>query len=267
MLKLAKGEYSGQVSSSFAAGGLRVTLTDYRAERLCSPLHTHENAHLSYSLTGDVLVGRKRLNGLLTNSEKFSYIRAGEYHQTQMGPGTGRNINLELEPAFMQQYELKENHLETLTNTPGAGLVMLRLLRELDLQDAGSQDQVHFLTLSLLQDQQAIVTSRPPLWVNIVREFLHDNWDREISLRELSDIAGVHPVTISKHFGRYFACNLGEYRRRLKLEKALALLSDGNYSLTEVAYHCGFFDQCHFIRALKDETGFLPKRLRALTTG
>lgn len=268
MVRLAKGEYTGKVNRSFAEGGLLITLTDYRGSLLSSPLHTHENAHLSYSLTGEVQVARKRQNGLLTRNEKFSYIRAGEYHQTRMCSATGKNINLEVEPAFLEQYDLPENHLEQLITAPGTALVMLKLFSELDFPEAGFRDHIHFLALSMLQDQAATGSANePPAWVHIVYEFLHDNWDKEISLHELSHAAGVHPVTISKQFARYFSCGLGEYRRRLKLDKALLLLDTSDHSLTEIAYICGFFDQSHFIRTLKSATGLLPKRLRALTKG
>ncbi len=62
----------------------------------------------------------------------------------------------------------------------------------------------------------------------------------------MATIIGVHPVTISKYFPRYFSCTLGEYMRKLKIEKSLSLIKSPGNSLTNVAYACGFFDQSHF---------------------
>lgn len=264
MLNLAKGEYSGAVSKSFAAEGLLIALTDYHGDKLHSPLHSHENTHLSFSLTGEMVVGRKRHTGIQIANEKFSYVCSGEQHQISLSSQKGKNINVELEPAFLNRYDLDENQLEKLITLPGTSLVMMRLFHELNFQGPAFDDNIHFLVLSMLQDQQAISKHNPPAWAGIVRELLCDSWDKELSLNEIAKIAGVHPVTISKHFSRYFACNLGEYRRRLKLEKALALMASTNIPLTEIAYACGFFDQSHFIRTFKSSTGLLPNSLRSL---
>ncbi|NRF37524.1 helix-turn-helix transcriptional regulator [Pedobacter sp. LMG 31643] len=48
--------------------------------------------------------------------------------------------------------------------------------------------------------------------------------------------AGVHPVTVSKYFNRYFGMGFGKYRRQLKVERAIHLIATGNVSLTEVGY-------------------------------
>ena len=103
-----------------------------------------------------------------------------------------------------------------------------------------------------------------PDWVIKVREFLHDNWDKPISLWELSLVAGVHPITISKHFPFYFSCTLGEYLRSLKIEKALGLIKSTRRSLLDIAMECGFADQSHFTRVFKLMTGFLPNDFRKL---
>ncbi|RDC58741.1 helix-turn-helix transcriptional regulator [Adhaeribacter pallidiroseus] len=95
-------------------------------------------------------------------------------------------------------------------------------------------------------------------------EILQDKWNEPVTLPELASLTQVHPVTISKHFTRYFACTLGEYRRKLKVNKSLALLRNPHLSLTDVALECGFADQSHFIRIFKEMTGWLPKHFKKL---
>lgn len=264
MLNLKKGEYCGHIVNSFAEEGLIIAITQYEGETLKSPLHSHDNAHLSFCLRGEMVVGRKKHTGIHTVSERFSYIRPGEEHQTSMPAKMGKNINLELEPGFLRLYALKESHLEKMSTLPGASLTMLRLFNELSFNGAGLEDNLHVLILSMLQDRYGDNITDPPVWVKLVRELLHDNWNQEISLKEIATLAGVHPVTISKYFTRYFACTLGEYRRRLKLERALPMISSTNRSLTKIAYACGFYDQSHFIRAFKASTNLLPSHLRTL---
>jgi AraC family transcriptional regulator len=93
---------------------------------------------------------------------------------------------------------------------------------------------------------------------------MHDRWQETLTLQELAQELQLHPVTISKHFPKYFNCTLGEYMRKVKIEKALTQIRTSPESLTEIAYACGFFDQSHFIKAFKQVTGFLPKAYKKL---
>ena len=130
-------------------------------------------------------------------------------------------------------------------------------------------ESIHLLLLDVLASPERLYKKESghkpvPGWIGKVREYLADRWNETVSLQELSRASGVHPITISKHFPRYFSCTLGEYLRRLKIEKALALVKSSNRSLMEIAFECGFADQSHFIRVFKGLTGFIPNDFRKL---
>jgi AraC family transcriptional regulator len=55
---------------------------------------------------------------------------------------------------------------------------------------------------------------------------------------------------------------LGEYLRKLKVQKSIALIKNSELPLTEIAYLCGFSDQSHFTKVFKETLGFLPKEFR-----
>ena len=101
-------------------------------------------------------------------------------------------------------------------------------------------------------------------WTSKIREILYDKWSEYPSLTELAMETRTHPVTISKHFRQYFSCTLGEYTRKLKVEKAMTLMKSTKSSLTGIAYTCGFADQSHFSLVFKQQTGFLPKEYQRL---
>ena len=105
---------------------------------------------------------------------------------------------------------------------------------------------------------------RLPSWVKTIRALLQDRCTEKITLQELAAVADVHPVTISKYFPAYFSCTLGDYMRKLNVEKALRLIKDPGVSLSGVTYACGFADQSHFIRTFKHYTGFLPAAYQKL---
>jgi AraC-like DNA-binding protein len=56
---------------------------------------------------------------------------------------------------------------------------------------------------------------------------------------------------------------LGEYIRKLKIEKSLIFLHK-NDSLSEIAFDCGFADQSHFIRCFKENIGITPLKYRKI---
>lgn len=103
-----------------------------------------------------------------------------------------------------------------------------------------------------------------PAWTKRIKEYLIEHWDETPSLEQLCKIAGVHPVTISKNFTRYFHCTLGEYLRKIKVEKAISLIKSSRHTLEEIGFICGFAEKSHFTRVFKEQTGFLPGEYRRL---
>lgn len=99
---------------------------------------------------------------------------------------------------------------------------------------------------------------------NRLKEILQDEWNQNHSLSDLSIRLGVHPVTISKYFSRYFGCTFGEYMRKIRVDRSLFFIRNTHYSLTEIAFLCGFSDQSHFIRVFKQYTGLYPKYFQKL---
>jgi len=71
-------------------------------------------------------------------------------------------------------------------------------------------------------------------------------------------------VNLSGYFPKYFGCTIGEYRRKLKVEKALEPVKYSRLSLTAIAYQAGFADQSHITRTCKELTGWNPKQLKAM---
>ena len=73
----------------------------------------------------------------------------------------------------------------------------------------------------------------------------------------------LHPTYLSREFSKYFDnLSFGDYIRKLRIEKSIALLKDQKYSLAEIAYLTGFSDQSHFNRIFKLHTGKSPAHYR-----
>ncbi|MDR6571159.1 chromate resistance protein ChrB domain-containing protein [Chitinophaga ginsengisegetis] len=104
-------------------------------------------------------------------------------------------------------------------------------------------------------------TKKIPAWAKELKEIIQDQIDTNLnlSLKGLSETLQVHPAYLSREFSKYFDnLSFGDYIRKLRIDKAIQLLSSTNHSLTEIAYLTGFSDQSHFTRIFRIHTGKSP---------
>lgn len=260
ILQLESGKFLGENRRSFAAEGLLVSETEYRL-RVFEGWHAHENYHLTLIARGGNCERRKRKEVAAAPGCVLFY-RRGELHRNVRTVHPSKNINLEIKNDFMEKYEavvpaLKNNSLNLLD----AKLALLKIYKECLAPDALTVPAIHALALAwLVSPLEEKASARVPPWAARLREIINDRWNEVISLKELSRLLGVHPVTISKKFPKLFGCTLGEYSRKIKLAKAVELIGGQEYPLADVAQRCGFADQSHLTRAFKTATGFTPRQ-------
>ncbi|WP_126246375.1 chromate resistance protein ChrB domain-containing protein [Chitinophaga rhizosphaerae] len=102
---------------------------------------------------------------------------------------------------------------------------------------------------------------RKPMWVQEIAAIVQDQIDTNLalSLPELSRKLNANPEYLSNEFSRDFEdMTFGEYIRKKRIEKALELMEEEKYSLTEIAYMTGFSDQTHFSRIFNRHFGKTP---------
>ena len=102
-----------------------------------------------------------------------------------------------------------------------------------------------------------------PDWVKELKQIIQDQVDSHLNLTELSRSLDINPSYLSREFSKHFGnLSFGEYIRKLRIEKAMELMGNQKYSLTEIAYLTGFSDQSHFTRIFKKHTGQKPTAYR-----
>jgi AraC-like DNA-binding protein len=106
---------------------------------------------------------------------------------------------------------------------------------------------------------------REPRWAKALKEMIQDQLDTNmtLSLQQASEELEINPTYMSREFSKYFDnLSFGEYMRKLRIEKAITLMKDDTYSLTDIAYLTGFSDQSHFNRTFKKQIGDNPLSYR-----
>lgn len=100
-----------------------------------------------------------------------------------------------------------------------------------------------------------------PAWATRLKTIIQDRTDTNLalSLTGISQELNVNPAYVSREFSKYFDnLSFGEHMRKLRIDKAIALIETSGYSFSEIAFLTGFSDQSYFTRIFKLETGLTP---------
>jgi AraC family transcriptional regulator len=234
----------------------------------CMPTHEHETLGLSVVLRGHVeeVVGRTIVQ---TGTGGLVVKPAGTAHANRFGPTGARLLAIEIHPVAEDLLRGR------------AGLAPWRWLRSMaalrvavgtlddgvaprgangELADAVTLELIELLA----QDDRLPVGGRPPRWLQVVRERLHEDHASPCRVRDLARDAGVHPVYLARRFRRQFGCSVTEYLRQVRVGAAAAALADDDRPVGEVAAATGFADQSHLCRVFRAAVGVAPRGYRAL---
>lgn len=265
MHQLKKEKYLGDTKKKFIySQGVSIIETEYK-QAVFESWHSHQNAHMTLFLVGGTI--EKRKNEIHSvSSGSILFYHSDEQHLNQNTLFPSKNINIEFDEVFLKKHEITEKMLKVATaNSIKTKLIILKIYNESINRDTFSEDSINMIlsdyASSINYSEQFL---KNPNWVNTLFELLNDCWNENLSLNDLSKILNISPITISKHFPKYFGCTYGEYIRRLKIDRSISLIHQTQYSLTEIGLKCGFSDQSHFIRTFKQQTNFLPKDFKKI---
>ncbi len=138
------------------------------------------------------------------------------------------------------------------------------LHKQKHLQNSPFENLLHDVYQKFLKEKET-EKKKIPVWVRHLKEIIQDQVDTQFTfdLKEISSNLEINPSYLSREFSRYFEdLNFGDYIRKIRIEKAIKLIQDSAYSLTEIAYLTGFSDQSHFTRIFKQHTGKNPSAFR-----
>ena len=235
------------------------------------PMHTHQNATIVQVLSGQY---REKFRGVSAPHAPLSVIAkpSGEKHANDIGPKGARCLVIELTEEKMSELEdvARPCELPVVHRNGAATRTGLRIVRELRNPDALTPLALEGAALQLvveLSRYRRRTYAGEPKWMKLVLELLHEAPPGSLGLSALASTARVHPVHLARTFRRAQGCSIGEYARRLQMDRVMQMLTQTKVPLTDVALSAGFYDQSHMSRALKRETGMTASQVRAATMG
>lgn len=267
MVKLPGGTFYGVERARRRVAGLLLTETGYRpGESL--PRHHHERAYFCLVLRGG-FTERTDRRSRECGPATVIFHPPGANHADRFGQRGSRCFNVELEVPWLARLT------EDLGEIPDASLVFRRnranwlaqhLYAEFLADTPATPLAIEGLALALLADVAHFDVHSPrsaPRWLDRVVEMLHAAPVASVRLGEIAAEVGIHPVHLARVFRRRYGCSIGEYARRLNLERAASALRDTRLPIGRLAYRLGYADHSHFSRSFRRATGLSPSEYRA----
>lgn len=93
-------------------------------------------------------------------------------------------------------------------------------------------------------------------------EYIHLHLHNPITLREVSEAAGISSCYLSRLFRKETGMSLVDYIQRERIEAACNMLTYSEYSLSQIGEYLCFSNQSYFIRIFKKFTGMTPAKYR-----
>ncbi|WP_298927730.1 helix-turn-helix transcriptional regulator [uncultured Allomuricauda sp.] len=260
---LEKGNYYGIRKLELENVGVSFSEYDYNLPQ--TDWHYHENPYFMYVLDGN-LKDINRGGTTLCPPGSFLFHNWQEMHMNTKETRLAKGFHIELDRNCFGKKNLNENLWEGsgLMKDPRLHQTLAKIYYEFKCNDKYSTVSLDVLVLQLCEEvwgEDLTPIKTEPEWIEKLRQLIYDD-PNDLTLSSLSKTLGVHPVHLSRSIPKYLNTTLGDYIRSHKIKKAIHLLGNQNYSLTEIAHSCGFSDQSHFTRTFKNCFQETPKTFR-----
>ena len=114
----------------------------------------------------------------------------------------------------------------------------------------------------------SLVTSKKTTFspaITTALEFIEKEYLKNFSISELAKHCHLSESRLYHKFSDEIKCSPIHYKNKLRIQKAIEYLKEGNYSISEISYKLNFNSPVYFRKIFKQMTGFSPieyKKLR-----
>jgi len=255
------------------------------------PIHTHKEFEINYienakgarRVVGDSIEEVDEYDLVLITNENLEH--AWQNHNCKSS--NIREITLQFSGDWLSEKLLSKNQFLSISKMfekAKKGLVfslptvlkVRPLLNSLTCEDTGFYLVINFLSLlyeiSIATDSRTLASSSFASAENdslsrrirIVDTYLKENFAREISLKEVAQLANMSEVAFSRFFSQHAGKNFTEYLTDIRIGKITRLLVDSSKTISEICYECGYNNMSNFNRTFKKKKGCSPREFREM---
>jgi AraC family transcriptional regulator len=231
---------------------------------------------------------------------RFLQIKGGKTHTSLYGKGDisitpaempffarwdgeDHYMQIRIASRFIQQVarealEMNPDRLELLpefrTRDPQIEAIGMMFLTELQQGNCGSRLYIESLANVLavhLIRQYTATQPQPPIYegglaqrqLSQVLDYIHDHLEQDIKLADLAALLGMSQFHFSYLFKQAIGTSPYQYLLQQRVERAKLLLKEGDRSIMDIAFLCGFNSHSHLSKQFRQLTGMTPKAYRA----
>jgi AraC family transcriptional regulator len=261
----------GKSLFNIETGGFVLTETKHPPGFLL-PGHSHQQANIVFVLEGRFT--EKVGNRTFQCSPRSLLIKpASATHSNKYDESGARSLIIEIQPRRLNESGPLSNTFSEVKqiDTGVMFATVSRIRRELRKRDPVSGLAVEGLALELLAQLTRLGgRAEPPgesQRAGRARDFIHAHFSEPVSLSAVAESVGVHPAHLARVFRARYRCSVGDYIRRLRIDRAARQLAGTDDPLASIAACAGFYDQSHFTNSFKLHTGMTPAGYRSAARG
>lgn len=262
------GQFVGATKETRRFEGLTLAETDYRPG-LVVPGHVHDTALVTLVLRGGFVEERAQARVPL-GTGSLLYHPPNEPHSHRFDPSIGgRCFIVQFGTMWtdrMRRLDLIAPSGPTDLREARANWLASRLYREFRTPDSAAELAIEGFALAMLSEiartRAVLERNGPPAWLRRAEDLLRSRPSSAMTMAEIAETVGVHPVHLSRTFRQHYGMTMGEYLRRVRVEEAAKALESTTRPLSDIAYTAGFADQAHFTRVFKNVMGLSPGAYR-----
>jgi len=257
----------GHVTKSLAVADFILTEAAF-APHSKLPRHAHENSYFCFALEG-AYTERYGKREVVCRPSALTFRSSAQTHEAVVHDAHTRVFVLEISPDWIERLRADSLRLENEFEFYGGSVSRLgaRLNREFHKPDSAAKLAIEGLALELLAESARQPTTGiggiPP-WLRQAREMIVEHFSETLTLTQIAQVVGVHPVYLATAFRKKFGLTVGEFVRKLRIEHACDELIKGDLPLATIALDAGFVDQSHFSKVFKLQVGTTPANYRRI---
>ena len=223
-LKLPPGRYYGETVRNHEMAGFGLTETIY-SPHYKLPRHSHERPYFSLVVRGAYTENYGKKSRMCQPS-MLIYHPADEDHSQHFYQAEGHLFRIEICPQRLEQldgYVLVQNRSVDFQGDILCRLA-LRLYCEFSELDEVSPIVIEGLALEMigevLRASSGPMRPQPPRWLKQARELIRSQSFERLTLHQIAQAVGIHPIYLAREFRRHYRSTVGEYIRQLRVEAA-----------------------------------------------
>ena len=155
-----------------------------------------------------------------------------------------------------------EPEMFSFKNSAEAELLFSRLLGEWKERHSANKTKSDIYAILEKIDNDHKISSEKTAFSACVKYMESHFCEASLDIGRVCEVCFISPSSLQRSFLQHFGMSPKQYIIKLRMNKALQLLSETDLSVKDIANLCGFEDEKYFSRAFKGKYGYPPSKLR-----